>query len=419
MNSKQIALLLFLLVVLGVGGLLVYNKQNDYGSTGDPTIGKKLLAQLPVNDVAHIALKQGTNELNLLKKKDDIWRVRERSNYPANYNDISDFLLKARDLKVVQSEKAGPADMTRLALVPGPGTNAALVAEFKDQSDKTLQTLFLGKKHMQKSKRPAPFGDMGDPGWPDGRYIRLGADSDTVTLISEPLANIEPKPEQWLNKDFFKVEKVRAIDVEFPATTNSWKLTRETENGEWKLADAKPTEQLDSSKTSSLSNPLSSPSFSDVDTETKAAQMGLDKPTVVKIDTFDNFTYTLKVGTKTNDNYAMELAVAAQLPKERPPGKDEKPEDKTRLDKEFKDKQQKLEEKLAQEKGYEQWVYLVSSWTLDPVLKERGQLLVEKKKEDKEKKDDKPAAAPTAADSPIPTELTAPSSTNTNDVPEK
>ena len=47
----------------------------------------------------------------------------------------------------------------------------------------------------------------------------------------------------------------------------------------------------------------------------------------------------------------MVVAVTAQLPKERTPGKDEKPEDKARLDKEFKDKQKKLEDKLSQEQS--------------------------------------------------------------------
>jgi hypothetical protein len=103
----------------------------------------------------------------------------------------------------------------------------------------------------------------------------------------------------------------------------------------------------------------------------------------VTIETFDNFAYTVKVGQKTNDVYALSVAVTADLPKERPPGKDEKAEDKEKLDKEFKEKQKKLEEKLAQEKLYENWVYLVSSWTVDPLLKERSQLMVEKKDEKK------------------------------------
>src|SRR5205085_7861616 len=83
--------------------------------------------------------------------------------------------------------------------------------------------------------------------------------------------------------------------------------------------------------------------------------------------------------------------IAAQISKERTPGKDEKPDDKTKLDKEFKDKTQKLQDKLDQEKACEKWVYLFSSWTLDPLLKDRSQRLVEKNEEPK--KDEKPTAS--------------------------
>jgi hypothetical protein len=397
MNRNQFTLLLFLLVVLGIAGLMVYNRQNDVGKTGDPAIGQKLLGSLPVNDVAQIAIKQSTNELNLVKK-DNLWRVHERSDYPANYSEISDFLIKAQDLKIVQSEKVGASQLSRLNLVPGQGTNAALVVDLKDQNGKNLQTLLLGKKHLQKSKNPSPFGDMGDQGWPDGRYVKVGTGSDTVALISDALTSIEPKPDQWLNKDFFKVEKVRSIAVEGPAVTNSWKITRDSETAEWKLADAKPTEQLDTSKTSSVGTALNSPSFTDVVTSTNA-DLGLDKPTTVSLDTFDDFSYTLKVGRKTNDTYTLAMTVSAKVPTERTPGKDEKPEDKTRLDKEFKDKQKKLEDKLAQEMGYEKWVYLVSSWTLDSLLKDRGQLLVEKKEEPK--KEEKPTASTSELPKPL------------------
>lgn len=397
MNRKQLALLLFLLVVLGIAGLLIYNKQNDFTKTGDQGIGKKLVGDFQVNDVARLTIKEDTNQLNLVKK-DNLWRVAERNDYPANYPQISEFLLKLADLKVVQTEKVGNSQLSRLGLVPSTGSNAATVVEFKDANDKSLQSLLLGKKHMRKSNQPSPMGeDMeGGGGWPDGRYVKVGK-SDTVAVISDALQNAEPKPEQWLNKDFFKVDKVRAIAVTYPVATNSWKVTRDTETGEWKLADAKTGEQLDSSKTSGLANALSSPSFNDVSTGAKPEQLGLDKPTVVTLDTFDNFSYTVKVGQKTNDNYAIAMAVSAQLPKERTPGKDEKPEDKAKLDKEFKDNQKKLSDKLDQEKPYEKWVYLVSSWTLDPLLKERSQLMVEKKEE---KKDDKAATTSSSEATP-------------------
>jgi hypothetical protein len=160
---------------------------------------------------------------------------------------------------------------------------------------------------------------------------------------------------------------------------------------------------LDSTKTSAVSNPLSSPSFTDVDTVSSPAKLGLDKPTVVTLDTFENFTYTLKVGEKTNDNYPLIVAVAAQLPKERVAGKDEKPEDKDKLDKQFKDQEKKLQDKLAQEQAYQNWTYLVSSWTLDPLLKNRSQLMVEKKEEPK--KEEKTPA--TGASEPAHSETSA------------
>jgi len=333
MNRKQLVILLVLVVGLGGAALLIRKKETASSQSGNAAIGQKLLGNFAVNDVAHIVLKQATNELNLAKK-DDLWRVRERNNYPANYGEISDVLLKLRDLKIIQSDKVGPSQLARYGLVPGAASNSAMVVEFKDQADKTLKSLLLGKKHMKKSDRPSPFGgEMGEEGWPDGRYVIVGNDSQDVALISDALANIEPKPEQWLNKDFFKVEKVRSISVAFPVATNSWKLARETETGEWKLADLKAGEQLDSAKASSVANPLNSPTFVDIATKAKPEDLGLDKPTVVTIDTFESFNYTLKVGQKTNDNFPLTLTVAAQISKERTPGKDEKPEDKDKLTK--------------------------------------------------------------------------------------
>jgi hypothetical protein len=396
MNRKQFIILLVLVVVLGVAGKVLYQRnQTSWQGGGRQGAALKLMGDLPVNDVAAIVIKGGTNRLDLVRK-DNLWQVKERNDYPANFSQIREFLLKAVDLKAAQSEEIGPSQLGRYKLLPpGPATNTAVLVEMRDQNGKVIKSLLLGKTHMRKSEgRPSPMGEMGDnEGWPDGRYVMVGTGAKTVAVISDPLSNLEAKPEAWLNKDFFKVEKIRSIAVAYPVPTNSWKVTRDTETGsDWKLADAKPEEKIDSAKTSSFSYALSSPSFTDVmPPNTKPEQTGLDKPTVITLDTFDNFTYTVKVGQKTNDNMPMVVAITAQIPKERTPGKDEKAEDKARLDKEFKDKQKKLEDKLSQEQAYEKWVYLVSNWTVDSLLKERAQLLVEKKEEPK--KDEKPAAA--------------------------
>jgi len=60
--------------------------------------------------------------------------------------------------------------------------------------------------------------------WP----VRDGgqATRQTVAVVSEPFSSVEPKPEEWLNKDFFKVEKLKSISVTTTNATNNWKLSR-------------------------------------------------------------------------------------------------------------------------------------------------------------------------------------------------
>ena len=392
MNRKQLGLLIVLGAVIGALGIYVSRRNTaSYQSSGEGGAGKKLLPDFPVNEVARIGIRQGTNQLNLVRQ-DDNWTIRERYGYPANFQEISDFLRKLWDLKVVQTEQIGPSQFARLELTePAAGTNSGTLVEFKDKADKTLQTVLLGKKHLRRSENASPVG--GSDGWPDGRYVLVMNGPKDVAVVSDALSEVETKPDRWLNKDFFKVEKLKTISVTHTNATNSWKLTRDTENGPLALADAKPGEQLDAGKSSPVGNALSFPNFTDVvSPETKPEEMGMDKPVAAKIETFDGFTYTLGIGTKTNeDNYYLRMSVSGDFPRERTPGKDEKPEDKEKLDKEFKDRLAKLEEKLKQEKGFEKWTYLVSKWTVDPLLKERKDLLAEKKEEPK--KDEKPAAA--------------------------
>ena len=396
MNRKQFGILLVALAVLGGAGWLAENNRHQESAAGGAGAGQKLLgANFPVNDVAEITIQQGTNQLDLAKKN-NLWRVHERNDYPAAFSQISEFLIKVGDLKVIQTETVGASQLPRLQLAPpGQGSNSATVVEFKDKDGKALGSLRLGKQHLRKAERGSPFGDAG---FPDGRYVMTTPDSPNALLIADPLTGIEPRPEQWLNKDFFHVERPKAIAVTYPEATNSWKITRETDTGDWKFVDEKPGEKLDSARASGVTNPFSAASFSDVvSSAAKPEDTGLDKPTVITVDTFDDFSYTVKIGRKTNDDYNLNMAVVANFPKERVPLKDEKPEDKAKADKAYQDRQKQIEDKLKDTKPYEQWTYLVPSYVVDPLLKTRKDLIAEKKDDPKvpdaagkadEKKDD-------------------------------
>ena len=394
MNRKQLTLVVLLGLVLGGLGLWMSRRDAATYQTTGPGLGQKLLPEFPIYDGALIRIQQGTNELSIVRDQ-ETWKVKERYQYPANFTEVGDFLRKLWDLKVVQSEPIGESQLARLQLLePGPGTNTATKVTFQDASGKTLNTLLLGKSHQRRSDDAAsPFGG----GYADGRWLLVPAAQGpkTAALVSESFSQIEPKPDRWLNKDFFKVEKIKSVEVTHAQATNSWRIYRETEGGELKLADPKLDEKLDTSKASPVGNVLSWPSFVDVVApDLKPEDTGLNAPTVAKIETFDGFQYTARIGNKTtNDNYHFQIQVAANLVKERAAPADEKPEDKERLDKEFKEKLGKQEEKLKQEKSYEPWTFLLSKYSIDALLKDRKDLLATEKKEgtsDAKSPDDQP-----------------------------
>ncbi len=374
MNRKQFLILLALVVVIGAAGLFVYRQKNTSWQDRRAAIGQKLLPGLAINDVAQITIKSGAGDVTLARQN-NLWRVHERGDYPANFSQISEMLLKFADLKTVQNEEVGPSQLGRFELLPpGAAPNTGTALEFKDQNGKPLASVLLGKKHLKKPAANSQPGGMGDEGWPDGRYVLAGAGARTVALISDPLDSVQPKPEQWLNKDFLTVEKPRTIAVRFPEATNSWTLDRASETNDWQLADAKAGEKLDSSKISSVTSPFSSANFNDVAALSAGAAAS---NTVVTVETFDGFTYRSTIGPKKDDNYPVSFAITASLPAARTPAKDEKPADKTRLDQEFQARQKTLADKLAKEAACTNWLYQMPAYSLDELLKRRQQLLVE------------------------------------------
>ena len=374
MNGKQFLILLVLVLVLGAAGLFVYRQKHTSWQESGATIGQKLLPSLAVNDVAQIVIKSGTGDVTLARQN-NLWRVQERGNYPANFTQISELLMKLADLKSAQNEEIGPSQLGRFELLaPGAAPNTGTGVELKDQSGKSIGSLLLGKKHMKKPAANSQPAGMGDEGWPDGRYVMAGAGAKTVALISDPLDSVQPKPEQWLNKDFLSVEKPRTITVAFPEATNSWKLDRASETNDWQLADAKTGEKLDSTKISSVTGAFSSASFNDVGARSASAAAS---NTVLTVETFDGFTYTSTIEPKKDDNYPVSFMITASLPTARSPGKDEKAEDKAKLDKEFQARQKTLADKLAKESAYTNWLYQFPSYSVDEILKTRQQLLVE------------------------------------------
>ena len=380
MNRKQFLVLLAVLVVLGGAGLaLFWSDIAAYRATG-AKIGAKLLPQLKIADVAEVRLQDAKHQTTLLRKE-KVWVVQERGGYTASFADISDLLIKLVELKVTQSEQVGASLHARLELAdpakgsdaaePRRGEGAGTAIEFKDASGKRLARIVLGKKVLKKDPlNPLPAAKDGVPA---GRYVRVEGAGDTVVVVSDPLNSAEARTGRWLNKDFFKAERIRTLAVGPEGAAPHWKIARAEEWGQWMFASG--GDVLNPSAAVSATNKLSQLSFNDV--STGAAPMA-GKPLVAVAETFDNLVYTVKMAKLAKgDDYLVTYTVTGEPPKARVPEKGEK--DKDKRDKEFEQSRKRLMDRVAQEQALSRWTFVLPKNELEPLLKSRGDMLPPKR----------------------------------------
>ena len=351
MNARFLGVLLILLVMLGGGALLVRQEAGSQRPPEAGALGQPLLKGLQASQVAAIAIRQPKETLTI-ERKGERWSLAERGGFAADFDKVRDFVLKAIQLKIAQSEPVGDKDRARLNL-DASGTTV----DFLGADGKPLARLVAGRKYF-KAEPENPDKAAGD-----GRYIALPGDEKRVFVISDPLAQATAKTADWVSRAGFAAEKVKALEVR-AAEGGGWKIERSGDNADWKLAGAGGAEKLETGKANAASYSLSSVELADVaPKDAKPEDTGLAKPTVVTATTFDGLTYTLRIGKLEGDNYYASVAVAGEP---RPQGKD------------AEERLKKINERLPREKALDGYTLLVPKAKLEDLLKKRADLLAKK-----------------------------------------
>jgi hypothetical protein len=359
LNARVAAVLVVLLVVLG-GGALFYQRQEAARRPANvAALGQRLLPDLKAADIAAIRISEPQATLTL-EHREGGWAIVERAGFPADFAKVRDFVLKAIELKVGQSEAIGEQDRARLNL-----DQSGTQLEFKGAGGKTLAALTLGKKYF---KREVDNPERA-PG--DGRFVMRGADPATVLIVSDPLAQASTRSADWIERTSFQVEKVKTLEVRYP-DGERWRIERQRDDAGWKLAGPGASEKLDVSLANAASYSLGLLELADVAPQgVKPQDTGLDKPIRIDATTLDGLSYAIRVGKAEGDNYYVSFTSAGAVPKTRPAEKGES------------ERMKKLEERLPREKLLSQHVLLVPKSKLEDTLKKRAGLL--QKKDDRKK----------------------------------
>lgn len=351
MNAKIAAVLVLLLVVLGGGALLVRQQGAAQKPASSGTLGQPLLKGLKAADVASIVIREPKATLTLARKGEQ-WTIAERADYPADFDKVRDFVLKALELKIGQTEPLGEKDRARLQL-DASGT----AVEFLGADGKPLARYIAGKKYF-KTEPEKPETARGD-----GRFILLPENGNTVVIVSDPLAQASTKSADWIARPGFGAEGVKSLDYR-PVAGEGWKIERAGDNADWKLTPLKPGEKLEVTKANAASYSLNNIELADVAAkDAKPEHTGLDKPITIVASTFDGLTYTVRLGKLSGDSYFAQVGVAGE-PK--PEGKD------------AAERLKKLDERLPREKALGEHILLIAKSKFDDVLKQRSDLLQRK-----------------------------------------
>jgi len=383
MNKRQVIILWAIAAALGIAvGVVKLTQKDTSKSATMRAAGQTLFESFPATDVAAVEIKGATGTVNLVRK-DGKWTIAERDGYPANNTYVNDFIRTLSDLEITRGMEAGPSTAPRFGMdeTATKSEMRGITATFKDASDKQLAKVSLGK-NIESGADAGPLGGAGAV----GRYIRNHADESGFYAVNEMFPSVSDEVTRWLDDAFFSPEKIKSITLSKKGGSDTaWKITRETEDAEFKLDGATGSETLDTTATTPLKSIFSYARFNDVIAAGKVAERANEgeKRSAV-IETFEGFIYHLTItpakpaegSTATSpDDVLLTVNVNAELPKERKKEENEKPEDAKAKDEAFASRLKALTEKLAKEKAFEGRAFLMAKTSVDALMKERDQLI--------------------------------------------
>ncbi len=276
MTTKKLVSLTAIAAVL-VG--LAYLSNTSRKVKTPSLIGKPVLTNFDLSDVAKIEAAAAGGKKLALESTDAGWVIKSLYGYPADITKIRENLLKLKDLKVGQ-------------VAAGKKIDAPSIVDIQNAAGKSLATLRLGEKHMRQ-----PTGEMaqyGGGGFADGRYVSA-AGSDTVVLVKESLEAFDGDSKSWTDTQIASVPAADITAIDLTKNGKTAKLSKK--DGAWTIDGLGAKEEFDSSKSYGVESALNYLNFNTVvDPKLTDEQLGMTTGAVFKVTLKNGESYTAKIG---------------------------------------------------------------------------------------------------------------------------
>jgi hypothetical protein len=222
MNRRNLWLLIAVAVV-AVIAIVFYDANRNARWEGEHR-ELRVLPDLAVNDVTQIHVT-APNAALTVARKDDLWRLAERNDYPADFSKVRDLLRSLWELKAVREVEVGPSQFDRLQISPpGKGAGSGTQVELTGQGGKALGTLVIGKAVQGEPETGVAA--------PSGRFVYNPANKDHAYVVSDSFYGLEPLPvNQWLDKTFISAGEVDKVVREDAPGNPGWAIARPDPKG--------------------------------------------------------------------------------------------------------------------------------------------------------------------------------------------
>ncbi len=254
MKIKTVLILFLVAGILSAAALLIMKKDDPKDRF---RMGEKLFSDFPINQIFEVAIMDTDNAVHL-KKGDNIWRVAEKSGFPADFSRLADMIRKLGRAKTGRKFDGSDTVLARLKLkdpenkdISKDETGVKIILKGKDGV--IFETLILGS---------ARSGSAGS----GGQYLKT-AKSDQVFLIDESFRFLKKSPSEWIQTDILKINEADIQMVEsFKAGDAApvYAIERKEKGGKAKLMAPPDGKTVSASKISQVFEALSPLSITNV-----------------------------------------------------------------------------------------------------------------------------------------------------------
>ncbi len=385
MNGKKLVFGAIVALVIGAAALRLHNRNQDW-QTAESGVGEPLLPEFDPGMVQTVEIIGATEQTTLSKDDDGGWQVVERYGYPVNFASLSSLVSSLQDMKIKRLIQSTPENQAALELdgVP-PKNDDSLAIRFLNQDSDVIKTIVLGTMH-EKNAAAAADSPMPMPGYPGGRYVRVVEDN-LLALVEDTFTSVEPKPTDWLARDFVSINDVISVERFNQNNELAWRVSRDDKNSPLELENPPKNEEVNDSALRSIGYAFNWMKFADVaEPELEPTATGLDNPEKIKVLDAHGSIFEFSLGDQRDDGliYA-QIKITPAPDNEKEKEKSEKT-DADDAEKTGQIKTQNDEEyckKIAtMSKKTDDWVYLLNASDLNNVRVAKDKLMQQEKDAD-------------------------------------